>query len=504
MVMKKQYTEDGALFAAIDIGSNSFHMVIAKYYQGELRPIARIGDKVQLAAGMSAGMLAEDAIVRGLACLQRLQQRLEAWPQLSLRVVATNAVRAAKNARDFIAPAEAILGCSIETIAGREEARLMYLGVAHSLADDAEQRLVIDIGGGSTEVVLGQRFQSLLTESLHMGCVSYLQYFPEGKITREGFQEAYNAAYRELLKVRGQYLGRWQKCIGASGTLLAIEQVLIQYDFSKSGIDHENLVPLLEMLLTYEHLDEVSFQGLKEDRRQVFASGLAITMALFDALNIQRMSLSDGALREGVLYDQLGRSEQADVREHSVQALERRYDVDTSRAKAVEEFALNMFDKVAAGWALQAHPDRRLLVWAARLHEIGLAVSHSHFHKHGEYLIRHADLAGFSRGEQQGLALLVRAHRRKFPAAIYAKLDWPADSKRRLRCVAVILRLTVLLKHLDPVEVLPQFGVEPVGDDGLRLTFPDGWLANKPLTAAELAQESDSLAAIGFGLRVLG
>ncbi|MCR8922208.1 Ppx/GppA family phosphatase [Dasania sp. GY-MA-18] len=502
--MKNNYTNNGALFAAIDIGSNSFHMIIARCHQGELRPIERIGEKVQLAAGMEAGQLSPDAMARGLACLRRLRQRLDAWPQLSLRAVATNAVRAAKNAREFIEPAEAILGCAIETIAGREEARLVYLGVAHSLADDADKRLVIDIGGGSTEIIVGERFQPQLTESLHMGCVSYLQYFPQGQITREGFQEAYNAAYREVLNVRGQYLGRWQKCIGASGTLLAIEQVLIKYEFSKSGIDHENLVPLLEMLLTFEHLDAVSFQGLKEDRRQVFASGLAITMALFDALNIERMSLSDGALREGVLYDQLGRLEHVDVREHSVQALERRYDVDTSRAKAIEEFALSIFDKVSEGWALQAHPDRRLLVWAARLHEIGLAVSHSHFHKHGEYLIRHADLAGFSRGEQEGLALLVRAHRRKFPANIYAKLDWPADSKRRLRCVAVILRLTILLKHLDPVEVLPQFEVTPVGGDGLLLAFPEGWLADKPLTAAELAQESDSLAAIGFGLRVLG
>ncbi|MGK0441229.1 MAG: exopolyphosphatase/guanosine-5'-triphosphate,3'-diphosphate pyrophosphatase [Pseudohongiellaceae bacterium] len=501
--MKNNYTKDDTIFAAIDIGSNSFHLVIAKLDRGELRPIERLGEKVQLAAGMTGGLMQADAIERGVICLQRLKQRLDAWPEVVIRVVATNAVRSAKNAREFIDPAEAILGCPIETIAGREEARLVYLGVAHTLADDKDNRLVIDVGGGSTEIIVGKRFDSTITESLHMGCVSYLKYFPGGLITREGFQEAYNAAYRELLKVRGQYLGNWQHCVGASGTLLAVEQVLINHDFCKGGIDHENLVPLLEMLLTFDNLEDVTLQGLKEGRKHVFASGLAITMALFDALGIEHMKLSDGALREGVLYDQLGRLEHEDVRERSVHALEQRYDVDTRRAKTIEEFALNIFDGVAGSWSLQASPDRRLLVWAARLHEIGLAVSHSHFHKHGEYLLRNADLAGFSKAEQEGLALLVRAHRRKFPADVFAQINWPPESKRRLRYVAVILRLTVLLKHLDPVEVLPEFEIEVVGDDGLLLKFPEGWLLQKPLTAAELAQESENLAAIGFGLRVI-
>ena len=255
MVMTNNYTKDGSIFAAIDIGSNSFHLIIAKLDQHELRPIERLGEKVQLAAGMSNGLMEAAAIERGLDCLRRLKQRLDAWPEVIIRVVATNAVRAAKNARDFVEPAEAILQCPIDTIAGREEARLVYLGVAHSLADDAHNRLVIDVGGGSTELIIGKRFEPLVTESLHMGCVSYLKYFRHGLITRDSFQEAYNAAYRELLNVRGEYLGNWRHCVGASGTLLAIEQVLINYDFCKSGIDHENLVPLLEMLLTFDNVD---------------------------------------------------------------------------------------------------------------------------------------------------------------------------------------------------------------------------------------------------------
>lgn len=501
--MKNNYTKLGGIVAAIDIGSNSFHMIIAKQEQHELRPIERMGEKVQLAAGMEDGLLTPEAIERGVQCLQRLKQRLDAWPELVLRVVATNALRAAKNAREFIEPAEEILGCPVEIIAGREEARLVYLGVAHSLSDDKESRLVIDVGGGSTEMVIGKRFEPSIMESLHMGCVSYLSFFPEGQINREYFQQAYNAAYRELLNVRGQYLGNWEHCVGSSGTLLAVEQVLMNYELTKGGISHDALIPLLEMLLTFDTLDEVSFQGLKENRRQVFASGLAITMALFDAFGIQKMTLSDGALREGVLYDFLGRLGHEDVRERSIQALERRYDVDNRRAKAIEEYGLSLFERVSAAWQLQDQPDRQLLVWAARLHEIGLAVSHSHFHKHGEYLIRHADLAGFSRMEQEGLALLVRAHRRKFPVDLYAQLDWPADVKRRLRHVAVVLRLTILLKHLDPVEVLPEFALEVVGDDGLLLSFPKGWLDNKPLTFAELNQETESLADMGFGLRVV-
>ena len=501
--MKNNYTKTDDVVAAIDIGSNSFHLIIARQVQNELRPIERMSEKVQLAAGMNEEGLSKEAVKRGIKCLQRLKQRLDAWPEARLRVVATNALRVAKNTKLFVAPAEQLLGCPIEIIAGREEARLVYLGVAHSLSDDRGARLVVDIGGGSTEMVIGERFEPRVMESLHMGCVSFLRFFPNGEINREFFQQAYNAAYRELLNIRGQYLGGWEHCVGASGTLLAIEQVLINYDLSKGGISHESLVPLLEMLLTFESIDDVSFEGLKENRREVFASGLAITMALFDALGIQRMTLSDGALREGVLYDFLGRWGHEDVRERTIQSLESRYDVDTGGAQAIEEYALNLFDQVAGSWQLQDQPDRQLLVWAARLHEIGLAVSHSHFHKHGEYLLRHADMAGFSRMEQEGLALLVRAHRRKFPVNIYAQLDWPPVLKRRLRHVAVILRLTILLKHLDPVEILPECRLEVVGDDGLLLSFPQGWLNTKPLTLAELQQETENLAGIGFGLRVI-
>lgn len=500
--MENNYTKQGDLIAAIDIGSNSFHMVIARLEQDELRPIERIGEKVQLAAQMIAGTLHPDAVQRGLACLTRFKQRLDEWPGISVRVVATNALRAAKNPREFVEPAEQILNCSVDVISGREEARLIYLGVSHTLSDDDDSRLVIDIGGGSTEMVVGQRFEPLVLESLHMGCVSYLRFFPEGQITRENFQRAYNAAYREILNVRSQYLGNWQDCVGSSGTLMAIEKVLVQYNLCEEGVSKAALPKLLDMLCHFDSLDEVNFQGLKESRREVFASGLAITMALFDALQIEHMTLSDGALREGVLYDYMGRLSHEDVRERSIQALEQRYDIETRRSKAIEELAVGLFAQVTEPWRLRDVPDRQLLIWAARLHEIGLAVSHTQFHKHGEYLIRHADLAGFSRMEQESLALLVRAHRRSFPIDIFNQLDWLPSLKQKLHRLAVILRLTIIFKHLDPVEVLPEFAIEVIADEGLQLNFPKGWLDEKPLTKAELEQEAEKLSATGFELRV--
>ncbi len=484
--------------AAIDLGSNSFHMIIARLEQGELRPIEKIGEKVQLGAGLVKGRMAADAIERGLNCLRGFKQLLDQAPDCELRVVGTNALRSALNRNDFIEPAEEILGCPVEVIAGREEARLIYLGVAHTLADDSGSRLVIDIGGGSTELIIGNRFEARIMESLHMGCVSYQRYFIDGQINRDYFLRAYYAAYLELLNIRGDYLGQWKNCVGSSGTLLAIEQVLINYGISPGGIRRSDLNKLQDMLFTFTHLDKVKLDGLKENRRQVFASGLAITMALFDALEIEMMQLSQGALREGVLYDLQGRLEHEDVRERTVVALEQRYDIDPMQAGRVMSTAEQLVDLLESAWHLTDR-DKQLVIWAARLHEIGLAVSHSQFQKHGDYLIRHADLAGFSRQEQTMLAILVRSHRRKFPLEVFSELR-PASRQRCLHC-AIILRLAVMLRYTSSVEGLPEFNLL-AEDHQISVTFPEGWLQEHPLTQLDFAREQEYLAEIHYELLI--
>lgn len=482
--------QDGDIIAAVDMGSNSFHMVIAKLDNGEIRTIEKIGEKVQLAAGMQGGIITNEALERGEACLLRFAERLASLPSCVLRAVSTNTLRAAKNAKPFVREAEKILGVPIEIISGREEARLVYLGVAHTLADDGESRLVIDIGGGSTECVIGERFESKQMESLHMGCVSYMRYYPNGEISAQNFARAYNTAYLELLNICDSYRGRWQNCVGSSGTLLAIEQVMICNGLSAEGINREGLQRLKSLLLEFSHNDDVQFQGLKESRRRIFASGVAITLALFDALNIEHMSLSDGALREGVLYDLIGRYGHEDVRERTVTALEQRYDVNPELGQTVAAITDTLFEQVAEDWKL-GEEDRRLLSWAARLHALGLSVSHHQFHKHGEYLIRVSDLAGFSRQNQEELALLVRSHRRKIPLALYDELS--KNSRKRLLRLAILLRAAVLLKHTSNVDGIPDLRLDTTGKYAVQLEFPDGWLEEHPLTAYEFSQEQDLL-----------
>ena len=292
-----------APLAAIDLGSNSFHLLIADYRDGVLAPLARKGEKVQLGLGLSAAGLAADAIARGLACLAQFARLLQQHRVGLLRVVATQALRLARNRQVFIEPAQRLLGCPVEVISGQEEARLVYRGVSQGQGARGAPQLVMDIGGGSTELVLGQGDQVRVVNSLALGCVDSLRYFPQGQITADNLQRAYQAAAQQLAAVNDQYRGQWQHCIGCSGTLLALEQVLIQQRLVSQGISRAGLLQLRQQLLAFHHLDEVAFQGLKESRRQVFASGLAICLALFDGLQIEHMSLSQAALREGVLME---------------------------------------------------------------------------------------------------------------------------------------------------------------------------------------------------------
>lgn len=493
--------EPPSLLAAIDLGSNSFHMVVARITDGELKPLDVMSEKVQLAAGLDeAGNLSEEAQIRGLDCLRRFAQRVGELPRSAIRVVGTNALREARNRATFIEKAEQLLGCSIEVIAGREEARLIYLGVAHTLADDGDRRLVVDIGGGSTEFIIGSRFEPLKLESLHMGCVSYTRrFFADGQISAKRMDQARTAAAGELLAIRRDYRRlRWQSTIGASGTVKALRQACRALGFGER-ITRKGLLAVQTHLVEAGQADLIEIEGIKPERRAVLAAGTAILMAIFELLGIEAMDYSEGALREGLLYDMAGRLRHEDVRERTIQGLMKRYRVDAGQAQRVETTALNLFNQVCESWQLEAPRHAEMLRWAARTHEIGLTIAHTQFHKHSAYLLQHSDLAGFTNTEQQLLAFLVRGHRRKFPREEYRQL--PRQKQHSYRRLCLLLRLAVVLHRSRSSARLPALRLEAV-DKHLQLTFPRGWLASHPLTHADLANEVDYLHSINFELLI--
>lgn len=488
--------------AAIDLGSNSFHMVVARLSQGEVRLHDSLSEKVQLASGLDAeNRISEAATVRAMDCLARFAERLRGVPRGRVRVVGTNALRMARNADAFMARAEAVLGHDIEVVSGREEARLIYLGVAHALSDDAGRRLVVDIGGGSTELIIGERFEALETESLHMGCVSFTRrYFPDGAITADGFRRAVTAARREVLSIDAAYRqSGWAQAVGASGTIKAIAQVCEENGWSQSGVTLSGLARIEKMLLKAGHVDKIKLKGLREDRVPVFAAGAAILAGIFRQLGLRDMTVSTGALREGLIYDLLGRIHHEDVRERTIDAMQDRYHVDRRQARRVADTAEVLRHRVAVDWDLADDTFMLLLRWSARLHEVGLAVSHSQFHKHGAYLVLNADLPGFSRQEQQALAILVRGHRRKLPLTMLDAL--PDDEREPLLRLVLLLRLAARLHHARDDATPPPMTLTPA-PTSLRLRFPQGWLDEHPLTLADLDEERAYWQKAGYTLEV--
>ncbi|HNL80240.1 MAG TPA: exopolyphosphatase [Agitococcus sp.] len=497
--MNRQLTE-GSLLAAIDLGSNSFHLAIARLDHGEVRRIDSLSEKVQLGAGFDKDKnLTPEAQARALACLARFAQRLQAIPLRYLRIVATNALRQANNSAQFIEQAEHILKKRIEIVAGREEARLIYLGVSHTLAEEG-RRLVVDIGGGSTEFIIGENFEPLATESLQMGCVAYTQrFFADGSISAKALDKAIMAARQEVMAIANAYrdLG-WHSVVGSSGTIKATRQILAQNGWAspEGFITKEGLAKVRDVVLACKHVSELNVVGLKDDRRAILPAGYAIIQAVFDELNLETMNYSDGALREGVLYDMLGRFSHEDIRDRSANALMARYHVDTAQAQRVAQTAENFYQQLHSSLTIDEE-DEDLLRRAALLHEIGLAISHSSYHKHGAYLLQYSDVAGFSQAEQERLALLVACHRRKIRNE--QKVQLMSKGGTSLFNIAVLLRLAALVHHSRSPEPLPDL---KLSSDGLHfiMQFPDGWLASHPLTAADIEEEKDYLQAWDISL----
>ncbi|MCF7989454.1 MAG: Ppx/GppA family phosphatase [Thiohalocapsa sp.] len=481
-------------FAAVDLGSNSFHLLVARMDGGTLQVIDRYKEMVRLGEGlMPDKRLREDVAERALACLERMGQRLRDMSAHNVRAVGTNTLRQVRPETRFLERAEAALGHPIEVIAGREEARLIYLGVAHGLAIGDEKRLVVDIGGGSTELIVGQGFRPHLRESLHMGCVSMsARFFADDKITAKAMERAELLGALEVRPVRELFRhSGWSTATGSSGTVKSIAAVISAQGWSEDGISAEALQRLRDALIDFGKLSAIDLKGLSEERRPVFAGGVAVLRAVFLNLGIGHMRVSDQALREGLIYEMVGRVQHEDVRERTVATLCRRFDIDAEHAARVRATALNLLEQLRDSWQL-GHPNYPdILRWAAELHEIGLAVAHTQYQKHGAYLLRNADLPGFTRQEQDVLAALVLGHRRKFPTDVFT--DLPSGARRCARRLCVLLRLAVLMHRGRSSQVKPS-PVLKAADDTLVLRFPEGWLDRHPLSRLELEEEASRLA----------
>ena len=490
------------LIAAIDLGSNSFHMILAREDQGEIRVLERLGEKIRLAAGLDEHKrLSQEAMQRGLDCLQRFAPLIAGLPDDAVRVIGTNTLREARNRDEFIERAEQVLGHTLEVVHGREEARLIYLGVSHTLPATQGRRLVVDIGGGSTEFIVGQSFEPLRCESLQMGCVSFTsKFFADGKITNQNYDHAYTQARLELMAIEQSLrdLG-WDEAVGSSGTIKAVGPAIAMAGQGNGEVNAEALKWLKKKLLKIGEASKIDLPGIKPDRRPTLAAGTAILEAVFDALEVRQMIYSDGAMREGVLYDMLGRRRHEDVRDRTLHALMERYHADPEQATRVEALAIKTLDEVAKDWGLTEPWCREMLGWAAKVHEIGQDIAHYQYQKHGAYLVEHSDLAGFSRQEQQGLALLVRGQRRNIPLEKFKELN-PRHSQYLLR-LCILLRFAILFNHTRRPQQLPDYRLK-AGENSLQVQFPEGWLAANPLTKADFEAEADWLKRIDFDLLV--
>ncbi|WP_456406281.1 exopolyphosphatase [Thiolapillus sp.] len=498
--MPESNTAPPRTIAAVDLGSNSFHLIVAQIENEQLQVIDRLKEMVRLGAGLdNKKRLSEEAQERALECLSRFGQRLRDLPQHAVRAVGTNTLRQIRDGGAFLRKAEAALNHPIEIIAGHEEARLVYLGVAHGLAGGEEKRLVVDIGGGSTELIIGTGMETLDRESLFMGCVSFSRrFFPDGKITQQLMDAAVIAGRLEVRPVQTVYEnGHWELAVGSSGTIRSIRDVVQAQGWSDTGINRKSLKKLRKAIVDAGAVEKLKLEALSENRRPVFAGGVAVLSAVFKALNIEQMRVSDLALREGLLFELLGSIQQHDVRERTVGTLAQRYGLDQEQGQRVAETARRLFQQVAKSWKLDDPELPLLLQWSAILHEIGVAISHDAHHKHGAYILANADLAGFSRQTQGVLAVLVRAHRRKFPSSQFNDLSKELrESGKRL---AILLRLAVLLHRGRSTERKPAPGIM-AEKSNILLSFPAGWLDEHPLTTAELEREAKYLDSAGYFL----
>ncbi len=476
--------------AAIDLGSNSFRMQVARVVDGELYPIDYLKDSVRLAAGLrSNNTLDPEAQERALKCLRRFRNHLQGMPTSAVRAVGTNTWRVAREAGDFFAQAEDALGYPIEVIGGREEARLIFLGATNTLPHSENRRLVVDIGGGSTEFIIGEAGQPKVMESLQLGCVGFTRRFcPDNQITARGLDRAEMAARAEiqrLVQVCGPQA--WDEAVGTSGSARSLAEIMIAMGWSEQGISALGLRALRDRLIAIGRVDAIELPGLRADRSSVLPGGYAIMAAIFEELGIEQMAITLGALRDGVLYDLVGRHQQSDTRNQSVLEFQRRYQVDITQAKRVQQWSQLFFNALWPTGSLTPSEHMQALqqlAWCSKLHEMGLSIAHSSYHKHSAYIAQHSDMPGFSRPQQQALATLLLSQRGgllKVATQLTNNIAWTQVLAIRLAVVCLRSR-----RDVEP----PIFKLSRQGKSCV-LELDHRWLNAHPNTATALQQEQE-------------
>lgn len=488
-------------YAAIDLGSNSFHMVVAEPEGDSIRIVDSLRVSVRLGSGLDdKKRLTKDTLDRGLDTLKLFAERLREVPLKQFRVVGTNTLRRAKNADDFVQQAREILGKNVEIISGREEARLIYAAVAHTHPDPEHKRLVCDIGGGSTELIVGHGLKPLLMESVNMGCISVMnEFFGEQQPTEKLFDKAITYAELELEPLKQAYQNsEWSTAIGCSGTIKATGEVLAELGITDGVITRKGLKVLRRRIIDAGSVQALNLSCISQERSQVIVGGIAVLSAVLRSMKINTMLVSQVALREGIIFAMLGKREHTDIQQETLSTLNWRFSIDEAQAKRVEATAMQLFSQVKEDWQLEEDSDADLLCWAARLHEIGMGVAHSQYHKHGAYIVQHCDLFGFSKAEQNALSMMIRYHRRKIELDAYSGL--PEQERSRLLKLTALLRLAALLhrgRHDDDLSRIS------LGVKGKELTFSlqTDWIEELPLTHAALESESPNLALIDVQLK---
>lgn len=477
-------------FAAIDLGSNSFHMVIARVVDGAMQVLGRLKQRVHLADGLDAqNRLSDEAMERGLSCLALFAERLQGFSAANVTIVGTHTLRIATNAEEFLQRAAEVIPYPIEVISGNEEARLIFMGVEHTQPEKG-RKLVIDIGGGSTELVIGEDFEPQLVESRRMGCVSFANlYFPKGEISPENFRRARLSAAQKLETMAWQYrLHGWQYALGASGSIKAACEVLLAMGEKEKLITPETLELLVAEVLKHKSFNALSLPGLSEERKAVFVPGLAILSGVFDALAIRELRLSDGALREGVLYEMEGRFRHQDIRSRTAQSLANHYAIDSDQARRVLETTEQLYLQWLDQNPKQANPQlSALLKWAALLHEVGLTINHSGMQRHSAYILQNSNMPGFNQDQQMLLATLVRYHRKAVKQDEMPRFT--LFKKKQFLPMVFLLRLGTLLNNQRQATTKPDSLKLTTDDGNWTLKFPSGYLSQNTLVQLDLERE---------------
>lgn len=486
------------LYAAIDLGSNSFHMLVVRHIDGSVQTMAKIKRKVRLAAGLDEhNALSLEAMQRGWDCLSLFAERLQDIPKENIRIVGTATLRTATNVDDFLAKANQILGHDIEVISGEEEAATIYKGVAHT-SGGSGRRLVVDIGGASTELIIGEGFEAKALTSLKMGCVTWLErHFKDRQLTASNFNNAIQAAKDTLQPMLEQYtqIG-WDVCVGASGTVQALQEIMLAQGMDEV-ITHSKLKRLQKQAMRADHLEELEIEGLTLERALVFPSGLSILIAIFELLEIDSMTLAGGALREGLVYEMVDELKQDDIRARTIASVQSRYQIDICYGEQVATLASKLLGQCQSEW-ISEEQGRILLDTAAKLHEIGLTIDFKKGGEHSAYLLQSLDLPGFTRAQKHLLGELTRRYREQLTSLPEQHAISGTSAKRVLR----LLRLAVLLSHRRNPALEPNFRLESDGDK-LTLTLDSQWLEQNPLTTAELEIEANRQTDIGWPLSVV-